>query len=241
MAGGKSGYTQETIILNDYNGSTISQRARTSKKSGKTTKRTSFEIKAEPIVHTFDDQALGRGPAEALKGIISEQIKAISASATTKTLQNRTYSQLHFPSQLSKSDKKRYTGGRIGALEPNQPGGKLFNDSGRLADGLAVGKNRQAAGERDWVVNVPANRFTDRSGHPPTVHLAKRLASLVPALGRPSTLRGNPKLQAAVAESIDLLIAKAKSTNDAKRVKLLQARKNALRAVLALARSVTGL
>lgn len=239
MARGRSGYKQETIIINDYNGSTISQRARTNLK-GKTTKRTSFEIKSEPIVHTFDDEALGRGPADALRDILSDQIKAISAIASESTRFNRFYSQGKFVSgAMSKSDKARYTGGRIGEKQPNQSD-RLFNDSGRLADGLAVGKNRTAEGERDWVVNVPANRFTDRAGHPYTVHLAKRLAAYVPALGNPATLRSDPKLRAAVNESISLLIAKAKDANDAKRVQLLQARKNALKALLTLARTVAG-
>lgn len=234
MAGGKSGYKQTTIVLNDYSGSSISQRKRTNLK-GKTTKRVSFEIKSEPIVHTFDDEALGRGPADALKEIISEQIRAISTNASTKTLLNRRYSQDAFHEGMGATDKKRYTGGRIGAKEPNRSP-KLFNDSRRLAEGLAVGKNRQAAGERDWVVNVPANRFTEH-----TSHLAKQLFALVPALGKPSSLRSNNKLNEAVAESIGLLIAKAQSSADAKRLQLKQARRNALRAVLSLGRSVTGI
>ena len=233
MAGGKSGYKQETVILNDYSGSSISRRKRTNLK-GKTTNRVSFEIKSEPIVHTFDDEALGMGPAVALKEILSEQIKGIMQVASRETLRRRKSAKLNF-GHPSKSDKKRYTGGRIGAKKPDQTV-RLFNDSGRLADGLSVRKNRQAAGERDWVVNVPINRFTDD-----TADLAKQLASLVPAIGQPQTLRGNPKLAAAVNESIGLLIAKAKDASDAKRLQLKQARLNAARAAFGLAKTLAGL
>lgn len=230
-----SGYKQETIILNDYNGSTISQRKRTNLK-GKTTSRVSFEIKSQPMVHTFDDEALGRGPAEALREIIGDQIRDIREVALKSTRDRRKSAQKAFKANaMGDADQKRYAGGRIGELEPNQTV-RLFNDSGRLGGNLAVGKNRQAAGERDWVVNVPVNRFADG-----TEHLAKRLFALVPALGDPATLRGNPKLEAAVAESIGLVIAKAKNASDAKRLQLKQARRNALRAALGLVRAVTGI
>lgn len=233
-------FTQETIVLNDYNGSTISRRTRTSLKTGKVgAPRLSFEIKSEPIVHVFDDEALGLGPALALKEIIGDQIRAIKDRAADRTLENRKYSQNAFRlNAMNPTDTKRYAGGQIGELEPNQTV-NLFNDSGRLGGNLAVGKNRTAAGERDWVVNVPGNRFR---GH--TEHLAKQLFALVPALGNPRSLQGEPKLRAAVDASIDLIIAKAKDSSDARYKALLLKRKNyriaAGRALVTLARSLTG-
>ncbi len=114
---------QETIVLNDYRDSSISRRIRTSRsaKTGKVTKknRVTFEIQSEPLIHTFDDEALGRGPAEAIRDIIEKQIKAITQFASPNTIARRNRAKRDMGSGGgSPAMLKRYGGGRIGLKPP---------------------------------------------------------------------------------------------------------------------------
>ena len=76
--------TQETIVINDYGKSRANTRRRTSKK-GKTTQRVSIEIEAEPVLHVFDDRALGSDVAEAIRDHIGKAIKDIGGFVKQST------------------------------------------------------------------------------------------------------------------------------------------------------------
>jgi len=75
----------------------------------------SIRVKSEPLVHTFDEDELARGPAEAIRDVVADQIRAIDENAAQSTI------------------AKRRREGRTGT--------RLFNDSGKLADELKVVKS----------------------------------------------------------------------------------------------------
>lgn len=210
---------QETIILNDF-GSVMSKLRRRTTSRG-TKSRVTLEIKSEPLVHVFDDVALGSGPANAIRDVLERSIKAIGQMSALETRKRRARAQIDFRTNPggSKWLKKRYSGGRIGPKEPNQTF-RLFNDSGRLAEGLFV---RQNPREATFTVNVPANRFTDA-----TRHLIPQLISLATSFGSPEKILADKAVQKEIRDSIGLILKKARSSRDAKRV--LQAQRELNRA-----------
>jgi hypothetical protein len=183
--------TQETIILNEFG---FAERRRTTGASGKPKSRFTVSIKADAIPHLFDAQELGRGPAEAIAQVIRDQIKAIGETASLGTQFARKAAAKAFAAGKEWA-VARYSGGRTGATPP-KGGDKLFNDSGRLADGIYV----QAVKDESWTINVPANRFdpsTFNGGVAALTAMVERLQQLVPAL-RGEGLAGNETLRRAM-------------------------------------------
>ena len=128
---------QETIVLNDYDATTTSIRRRTSAR-GKVSERVTVDIKSEPLVHMFDDAALGAGPAQVIRNELEKAIKGITTFAHPNTIKRRNYAKAAMESgQAPKSVRKRYSGGRIGTKLP-KGSARLFNDSDRLSEGLFV-------------------------------------------------------------------------------------------------------
>ena len=236
---------QETIILNDYGSVKAFRRRRTSAK-GKVKEWVTLEISAEPLIHMFDDSALGRGPAEAIRDALEKAIKNIGKTAVSATIARRNSARTALAGgNAPKSVLKRYTGGRIGTKPPKSGSVRLFNDSGRLAEGLSVRQNTKTSnldfGPRlnVWTTNVPANRFTEGGGgHPPTQHLVKQLFDLVPMLKNPRRLMSDPAVKKAVVKSLDLLIIKAKNERDAKFKALRLAQMNAAKALIGAIRTL---
>jgi hypothetical protein len=145
--------TQDVVVLNDFGGGQFERRTRTT--SSGTKDRYTCTIKAEPILHDFNGLRLGKAPAEAIRDLLRRQIKAIGefAALPTRAKRERAVGAL---SRGADWAKRRYSGGRTGTTQPNTSG-RMFNDSGRLADGLEVRENRE---EERWTINVPANRLT---------------------------------------------------------------------------------
>lgn len=221
---------QETIILNDYSpgsGLTSSIRRRTSAK-GKTTDRVSVEIKSEPLVHVFDDVALGAGPAQAIRDAFEAAIKGITAIASPSTIARRNRAREALANGTAdKATVKRYSGGRTGAKPPKKSV-RMFNDSDRLSEGLFV---RQNPREGNWTTNVPANRFTGD-----TAHLLKDLFDLIGDKISPQALLRHPGVNKEIRASLDLILQKAKDQTDIKRVQLRAAKLNAAKALLGFVR-----
>lgn len=144
--------SQDVVVLNDFGGSSFERRTRTT--SSGTKDRYTMTIKAEPIVHDFDKLKLGQGPAIAIRDLIRRQIKAIGAFAKPGTIAKRE-AAVRALARGADWAQRRYSGGRTGTKEPNTSW-RLFNDSGRLADGLEVRENKA---EGSWTINVPANRL----------------------------------------------------------------------------------
>ena len=210
----------------------MSQRKRTTKK-GKVSTRTTIEIESEPLVHVFDDTALGAGPAQAIKEALERGIKAINQTARPSTLafRRRARKALTAGASWAKNRYKPLRGDATNRLPGHSD--RLFNDSNTLAEGLFV---RQNTAEKNFTVNVPSSRFTSH-----TEHLAERLVQLVPALSSPRSMLNDREVTKAIEESLDLLIAKARNIADAKRAQMRLQQLNAAKAVLNLFRTLGGI
>jgi len=166
--------TQDVIVINEG----FQERRRTT--STGTKSRYTITVTAEPIIHNFSAEKLGEGPAIAIRDVIVKQIKAITEVANLATIKRRQSAAKAI--QAGKTDK-RYSGGRMGAMAPSGSV-RLFNDSGRLADGIFVRQNPQ---EKNWTINVPANRLDPSTfkSQAAFVGMVNRLRELVPALVNP--------------------------------------------------------
>lgn len=225
---------QEVIVINEYDDLTVSERRRTSAK-GVTKNRTTIEIKSEPLVHTFDDTAMGAGPAEAIRDLIQRQIEDIDDPASPATIAFRKRAEKAYAEGAGWA-RERYRPLRGGASDdpPNSfKRGVKFNDSGRLAKGMFV---RQNPAERNFTINVPAHRLTDD-----TRHLAPELVRLVPALNNPSSINDDAEFNKAIEESWKMMIAKAQNQTDLRRVRLRQQQMMIAKALFGLARSLGGM
>jgi hypothetical protein len=193
--------TQEVYVLNEG----LSERRRTT--SSGTKSRFTLDVKTEPLIFNLSEISLGRGPAEALKKAISDGIKSIAAVALPSTLLKRKYAKAGVQRGAPWA-VKRYSGGRTGAKAPAQSD-RLFNDSGRFAEGLHVMQNTK---EGAWTVNVPANRLdpTTFKSQSDFIRMVERLRELVPVLRDPLSA---PGVRAAMAASIDQMITKANDQN----------------------------
>ena len=189
--------TQEVVVLNDFG---FEERRRTT--SAGTTNRYTTTIKADPVVHVFDPKEMGRGVAEAIAEAIRKGIRDIGEIASASTRRRREAAV----KALARGEAwamARYAGGRTGAKQPNKTP-RLFNDSGRLAEGINVGANGKG-----WVVNVTANRFdpnTFTGGVPALVSMYERLRALVPALQGPERLMEIESVKEAIVDSLYQLI-----------------------------------
>ncbi len=223
--------TQKTFVLNDFGKSQVKRIERQTRRGTKN--RTVMSIKSEPVIMVIDPQALGTGPALAIRERLEEAIKGITQNAQPGTIIKRNYYARTGTS--TRSGAKRYSGGRTPTKLPTGSV-TLFNDSGRLAEGLAVRFTRATS---EFNINVPVNRFTDD-----TRHLAKRLFDLVPELSRPATLLASREVRAAIEESTSLMVAKARNSEQVALVRsqlqLKNAKRKARLALQQLAKTVFG-
>ena len=133
-----------------------------------------ISVKAEPIEHTFDDDKLGEGPAKALAKLVSEQIKAITKTASDATIAAR---------ERGRRALARGAGWAVRRYGGRPPTGsqRMFNDSGAFAELVA----QLASGV--WQVITSPNRLDQpRFGDPADfADMMRRLRELVPALRAP--------------------------------------------------------
>jgi hypothetical protein len=197
MAGG---ITQDTVVVNDLNGLRLEQRTRTTSRG--TSVRYSIGITSEPILNDLDPIKLGDGPAQAIMAVIRKQIMGIMERTSLATQKRRESAEKAFAAGDSWA-MRRYGGGRTGPTPPNQTQPpRKFNDSNRLARGLAARENKV---EKTWTINVPANRLdptTFVGGAAAMVGMFQDLKRLVPALANPKTLLDAPEVLAALNRSI---------------------------------------
>lgn len=206
--------SQDVVILNDFGGSTFDRRTRTTSRGTKD--RYTITIKAEPILHNFNGLRLGEGPAHAIRDLIRRQIKNIGTFAKPATIAKRE-AAVRALSRGAQWAKRRYAGGRTGEKAPNTSG-RLFNDSGRLADGLEVRENTT---EQSWTINVPVNRLNpEPDGHRTFTATAfermlQELVRHVPALrGGEEILKDETVRQAIASATADAItVMKANAIN----------------------------
>lgn len=229
--------TQKTVVLNDFG---LARRERTT--GAGTSVRYSVSIEATPMVHTFDAKSLGRAPAQAIVDHLRTRVQSIGAEAAPSTVLKRKYATDALTRGAAWATR-RYSGGRTGTKAPTGST-KLFNDSGRFAEGLTASPTR----DNQWVINVTANRFdpsTFPEGEAGVMRLFVRLRELVPEFGDANRLADIATIRAAITASSEQLVASASfapggmGTRDygaeRKRAQL-----DALRSVLDLAREIDG-
>lgn len=208
-----SGYSQETITLNEYG---LTSRIRTNKK-GKTTTRQTIQISAEPLIQNFAALELGKAPSAALAKLVKDQIQAVSETAAPMTIKAREEalavmngtSDTEPSAEMRSWVKARYAGGKIGTVPP-QGGDQLFNDSGRLAM-ITLQPNRAYTNDAVWEVNVPKNRLDPStwSGDMASfLAMVKRLQKAVPVLGNDrAAIMENKEFVRAIADSVEQIFA----------------------------------
>jgi hypothetical protein len=241
----------DLIVLGTGN---LQRRDRTNK-AGVTKQRYTVKVSGDSILVQTDASALGQGVAEAMANVLRNGIRGITAKASQATLNWRksavaalTGNAAHrevLRSSFAKKEiaagrgrllgntgewaRRRYSGGRLGAMSPNQSD-RLFNDSGRLADSIAVGSTKDGY----WVVNVAANRFdpsTLGGDGGALTRIYRRLVELVPEFGDPARLMANHEVNGALVDGIKGLIQKADE-------RTLELKKQRMQAVMGLARQL---
>ena len=192
------------------------------------------------MLFDLDELVLGAKPAEAIRAHLERAIKSISEFASDATQAMRKKAAGAFASGATWA-LKRYSGGRTGAKPPNQTA-RLFNDSGRLAEGWFVRENKE---DRGWTVNVPANRldpstFTGEGFQ----RMLDKLRSLVPVLQDVRELNRDDVFNRTVSESVRDIATKGEMGGNAATVaklkQLAAARKAARLAFVRLGRTVLG-
>jgi hypothetical protein len=231
----------DIVILNDGGEYTAKFAQRVG--SGRSKPRRTVEVESEPLLFDFNETQLGMKPAEAIKEVLKASIKAITHVASIATLQRRQRAKRRLeghpsPKQesyrrrgvdYSGSYEQRYTGGRTGVTMPAQTV-RLFNDSGRLADGLHV---RQNTTDKSFTINVTANRL-DPSEFKAGLfeQMLNRLRTLVPEFQDIRRLLSHPEVVKAINESIADMIMKAESKQRSLLLARARARKAAVEALV---------
>ena len=190
----------DVMVINDYG---LARRTSTLK-SGATRSRYTVHIASEPLVADIDPRRLTKAPAEAIAKHFRDSIENISAQAAPATIAARKRSAKAFAEGKSWATR-RYSGGRIGAMAPNQSD-RLFNESGRFAKSIAVGAVKDG-----WVINVAANRLDSKTAtETAIVRMFDLLKQHVPGWGNPDELDNVLSVRKAMNDATANLIQKAK-------------------------------
>lgn len=131
-------------------------------------KNVSINVKAQPIEHHFDDREAARTPAKAIAKMVEERIRHLNKRAAPKTI------------------AKRRRKGRTGT--------KLFNDTGKLADGITMDENAGV-----FETRAPEGRLS-----PDQPFILERLLQLINI--DPESIMRDPKVRAAVEETVREMI-----------------------------------
>lgn len=173
-------------------------------KTGKV--RHTIDVIAEPLIHDLSPKTLGASVAVAIADALRRRVLAITAQAAPATIKARAVAAKAFADGKSWA-KKRYGGGRIGEMPPNQTT-RAFNDSGRFAKSIVA-----QAQDETYVVNVAANRLNS-AGAGSVERIFARLVELVPAFANPAMLSEDATVQKAIADGMNAAITKAAETGD---------------------------
>lgn len=181
-------------------------------KTGK--QRYTIKVSSEPVIFNLDPKALGAPVAQAIAHHFRERIKGIAAKAAPATIKAREVAARAFAAGKPWA-MKRYSGGRTGAMAPDQSY-SLFNDSGRFAQSITANASSGGA----WRVNVAANRL---SGDPGSVaKIYARLVELVPEFGNPALLMQNDVLKRTIEKATQQMITKARMQTGKLQVQLIR-------------------
>jgi hypothetical protein len=218
----------DVMVLNDYGGGSFSRRT-PQLKSGKAGKaRYTVEIRSDPLLVQTDPKALGAAPAIAIRDHLKQRVGDISETASQATIKARLSAQKAVMTGQPWA-MKRYSGGRIGTRAPARTD-RLFNDSGRLVESIAV-----AARGDSWIINVAGNRFdpsTLNGGEAALLRIIERLRELVPEWGDARKLVDVLSVQRAIRSSLaDAIVKATERTKDLQKQLLEQTFGRVLRLV----------
>jgi hypothetical protein len=196
--------SQDTVVLfGPYK-----ERTRTTSRGTK--QRLSVTVKATPILHNFDDRRLGEKPAEAIKSIYFRALAKAEGTISEATVAHRQRALVAHAAG-KKWAKERYAKGRAKREFPpiaaNLSRPAMF--SGRLAHGLFV---RENAKEKEWTINVPANRFS-RSTSRDEAQYRRMLSAIQKHFPSVNEIRRDKEFKSAAAASIRQLIVTAETRN----------------------------
>lgn len=201
-------------------------------KSGKVGKtRYTVEVRGDTILANTDPKSLGKGPAEAIAQVLRERISSISATASAATMRARVAAA----KALAKGEAwavKRYSGGRIGLMQPSQSN-RLMNDSGRLASSVVAGATSEG-----YTINVAGNRFDPSTLNGDSTaaleRIFQRLKELVPELADTRRLMDSIPVRKAIKEGLAAAIQKADE-------RTAELKKQRMQAAIGIARAALGL
>ncbi|HET6613634.1 MAG TPA: hypothetical protein VFG83_16660 [Kofleriaceae bacterium] len=215
------------IALHDYTfsdelfarGSVRERAGRVSARTGRRGKsRFTIEIESKPLLHDFDDLALGQGPADAIRDVITHKLKTITAKVApaTRTFRDRAVAAYKAGEPWA---VKRFSGGRTGETPPKAGAERMFNFSGRLANNVTARENKR---DNAWTINVPANRLNPANfeGQGAFERMIDQLHRYVPELTEPRKLLSDPEVRKAIVDSIEQLIINERTKLDLKRKQL---------------------
>lgn len=213
------------------------ERVRTNK-AGVSKSRVTMEISGESIGIGLDPRAYGRPVSEAIAQLLRERIQQITAVAAPATIKARSA----FKKAVGEGKlwaMKRYSGGKIGQRDPGQSD-RLFNDSGRFAESIAVGAR---PGDSAFTVNVAANRLspdTLSGGRAALERIWQRLLQFIPELRDPAQLLSSIPVKKAVNEAVRDNVVKVGDARVNRVRQVMSARMNAAKAGLTFLRSLAG-
>lgn len=193
------------FTLCNYNDTSFDRRTPTLK-SGKAGKaRYTVTYRCEPLLFETDPKALGAPVAVAIQDHLKQAVAGISATAAPATMKARLGAQKAVM-QGKPGAMKRYSGGKLGTRAPARSD-KLFNDSGRLIESIAVGATKNG-----FTINVAGNRFdptTLNGGEAALLRIMERLRELVPEWGDGAKLLDVLSVQRALRDGAKNMVQKA--------------------------------
>lgn len=187
--------SQTTVVLNQFG---LTRATRTT--GAGTRDRYFVTIRGGDVAVDLDPTRLGRPTADAIAESFRRQIRGIGEVAKPATIQRRQRAR-EAVLRAEPAAMRRYAGGRTLNHLPGW-GARLFNDSGRLANSVAV---RAAARAGAWIINVAANRFDPKTlvgGASALLVIVARLAALVPALSDAREWFSDPAVRSAAVTAI---------------------------------------
>lgn len=163
------------------------------------------DVIGEPLIFSLNDKALEQAVATQIAATLRAKVEGITEQAAPATIKARESAAKAFTAGKSWA-KKKYSGGKIGPMPPNQTS-RAFNDSGRFAKSIVAG-----AAKGKWIVNVAANRLDAATGN--ITRIWQRLVQLVPEFADHRRLFQTPDVQRGVEAALGTFVAKAPATRD---------------------------
>jgi hypothetical protein len=205
------GTESDIEILNSWADGNVSlaQRRGTLASGERRKARYSIEVKSEPLLLDLNEMNLGGQLAEAWTQRVKDQLQGVSTVVSKGTQAMREKARIAFNAGAAWA-LKRYSGGRIGPMAPNQSD-KFGNDSGRLIKSVHL---RQNLTDASYTMNVASNRLNREQFGRGYDAFVERLISYAPILD-PKRAIGDPIIERAVKDAAASAISKMESNAEA--------------------------